>query len=137
MAKRKFDLGDFQLEVKRSRTGLGLFTLGPIAKGSCVVEYTGRLISESEVYASRSKYLFEVSAKKTIDGRGKGNLARYVNHSCRPNCEAEIWRGRVFVMARRAIKAGEELAYNYGADYFTRYIQPKGCRCLKCSPEGA
>lgn len=130
----KFTLGDLDLKVKRSRAGLGLFAQEPIAKGACVVEYTGRQISKDEEYTINSKYLFEVTQKKTIDGSPRSNTARYINHSCRPNCEIEIWRGHVYIMAKRNIKAGEELAYDYGKEYFDEYIKPKGCRCLKCSP---
>lgn len=132
----KFTPGGYALKVGRSRAGLGLFALEPIPKGACIIEYVGRQISEEEEYTSRSKYLFRVTEKKTIDGRPRINLAGYINHSCRPNCEAEIWRGRVWIMARRNIKAGEELAYDYGKEYFDQHIKPKGCRCLKCMPEG-
>ncbi len=134
MAKRKFEPGDYRLAVRRSRAGLGLFTVDPIERDRCIVEYTGRLLERAEEFTSRSKYLFEVSARKTIDGRAKSNLARYINHSCRPNCVIEIRRGRVFVMAKRAIRPGEELGYNYGAEYFNHHIGPKGCRCAKCAP---
>jgi hypothetical protein len=136
MTKQKFEIGEHDLAVRRSRAGLGLFALSPIKKGSCVVEYTGRLLSEAETYTNNSKYLFAISDKKMIDGRGKSNRARYINHSCRPNCEIEIWRGRAFIMAKRAIKPGEELSYDYGRDYFDAHIKPKGCRCLKCAPNG-
>jgi hypothetical protein len=136
MAKGKFAIGDYQLAVRRSRTGRGLFTVGPIEKGRCVVEYTGRVLSEAETYTSRSKYLFAVSTRKTIDGRAKSNIARYINHSCRPNCEVEISRGRVYILARRAIKPGEELFYDYGTEYLDQHIRPKGCKCAKCMPDG-
>ena len=85
---------------------------------------------------SRSKYLFEVNARKTIDGAPRWNKARYINHSCRPNCEPNIYKGRVFIHARRRIKPGEELAYDYGKNYFDEYL--KGlCRCPKCQPAKA
>ncbi len=134
MAKIKFDVGQYEFRVKRSRTGLGLFTADPIARGRCVVEYTGCVLSKEEEYTSNSKYLFEVNRNKTIDGRGKSNIARYINHSCRPNCEIEISRGRVYVMAKRAIKPGEELFYDYGPEYFAKHIRPKACKCAKCFP---
>jgi len=137
MPKGKFAIGEYELVVKRSRAGRGLFTLGPIERGRCVVEYTGRVLSEAEMYTNNSKYLFGISEKKTIDGRGKTNAARYINHSCRPNCEIETWRGRAYIMAKRAIKPGEELSYDYGTEYFDEHIRPKGCKCLKCSPVGA
>jgi SET domain-containing protein len=120
--------------VKRASAGRGLFTLESIARGACIAEYTGRTLKEAEWDTSRSRYLFKVTEKKTIDGWNKKNLARYINHSCRPNCEIEIRKGRVFVMAKRAIKPGEELAYHYGEEYFDNEIKPIGCKCLKCQP---
>lgn len=122
------------LKVRRSRAGLGLFTSVDVARGKRVAEYIGRQLSWDEYLKSNSVYLFEVSARKTIDGSPRWNLARYINHSCRPNCEIDIKRGRVFIVARRAIKAGEELHYDYGKEYFNDIIKPKGCRCEKCDP---
>lgn len=133
--KDKYVPGNFDLRVKRSNAGLGLFTFSPIKKRQCVIEYTGHVLrtKEEEENAS-SLYLFEVSKKVTIDGSPRWNTARYINHSCRPNCEIEIWSERVFVVAKRNIKPGEELSYDYDTDYFDEYIKPKGCRCPKCSP---
>jgi SET domain-containing protein len=135
MKKSKYTPGGFSLAVKRARAGRGLFAQEPIPKGVCVIEYTGRRLDAEEEFTSRSRYLFEVTAKKTIDGWDKANTARYINHSCRPNCEIEIYRARVFVMSKRAIEPGEELGYNYGKSYFDEFIKPIGCRCLKCMPE--
>ncbi len=118
--------------VGRSYAGLGLFAAQDIPKGTRVIEYVGRVVSKEEEYTSRSKYLFEVSKKKTIDGKPKWNLAGYINHSCRPNCEVETPRGRVFIDAVKNIKAGEELTYDYGKEYFDEHIKPFGCRCAKC-----
>lgn len=136
MAKRKFAIAKYELVVRRSRTGRGLFTVDPIERGRCIVEYTGRVLSEAEEYTSNSKYLFAVNKRKTIDGREKTNIASYINHACRPNCEIEIWRGRIYVMAKRTIKPGEELFYDYDTEYFSEHIRPKGCKCSKCSQDG-
>ena len=130
--KGKFVPGEFSLMVKRSSAGLGLFAGGPIPKGACIIEYVGRTLSEEETTTSKSRYLFEISSKKTIDGKPKMNKAGYINHSCRPNSETEIHKGRVFVLAIRNIKEGEELTYDYGKEYFDEFIQPLGCRCPKC-----
>jgi SET domain-containing protein len=135
MKKSKFTPGGFRLAVKRARAGRGLFALEPIPKGVCILEYSGRTITEEQWLRSRSRYLFEVTKTKTIEGWNKANTARYINHSCRPNCEIEIRKARVFVMAKRAIKPGEELAYDYGKSYFDDIIKPLGCKCLKCRPE--
>jgi SET domain-containing protein len=119
-------------KVKRSSAGLGLFSGEDIKKGSLVIEYTGNILSSKEADARGGKYLFEVNSKKVIDGSGRENKARYINHSCRSNCEIEIKKGRVFVFARKNIKKGEELSYDYGKEYFNEYIKPNGCRCQKC-----
>ena len=135
--RKSYIPGDFDLKVKRSSAGMGLFAGTAIPKGACVIEYTGRELSKDEWYTVKSKYLFEVTRQKTIDGAPRWNLARYINHSCRPNCEPEIHRARVYIRAKRAIRPGEELAYNYGPDYFKDFIEPHGCRCAKCAPERA
>lgn len=131
--KSRFTPGDFSLRVGRSHSGLGLFAEEVIPRDACIIEYTGQEISPAEQIASRSRYLFEISRTKTIDGRARSNRARYINHACAPNCEIEIRRGRVFVMARRRIRAGEELSYDYGKEYFDEYIKPGGCRCAACA----
>ncbi|HRO04578.1 MAG TPA: SET domain-containing protein [Terricaulis sp.] len=131
MARKSYTPGDFELLVKRSNTGLGLFAGETIPKGSCVIEYTGVEITKEQEEKSRSKYLFEIHARKTIDGAPRWNTARYINHSCRPNCEPNIHKGRVFIHARRNIKPGEELNYDYGKNYFNQYLK-EICGCPKC-----
>jgi hypothetical protein len=118
--------------VKKSSAGLGLFATRPYKKGERVIEYFGREVSKAEEYTSRSKYLFEVNSRKTIDGTTRKNTARYINHSCKPNCDPEIVRGRIFIDTIKNIKAGEEFTYNYGEEYFDEHIKPFGCRCSKC-----
>ena len=119
--------------VKRSSAGLGLFAARPFKKGERIIEYVGRTISNAEAYTSRSKYLFEVNTRRTIDGTARTNVARYINHSCRPNCEPEIERGHIFIDARKDIRAGEELSYDYGKEYLDEHIKPFGCRCVPCA----
>ena len=121
-----------QLIIKRSLAGLGLFTTEPIERGGFIVEYTGPILSNKEADARGGKYLFETNKNRFIDGSGRKNLARYINHSCRPNCEIDILRGRIFVFAKRKIKPGEELSYDYDEEYFNDLIKPVGCKCLKC-----
>jgi uncharacterized protein len=115
--------------VKRSFAGLGLFASRPYKKGERVIEYVGRTISKEEEFSSRSKYLFEISKDRTIDGKPSINVAGYINHSCKPNCEPVIWRGHVFIKTTKAIKPGEEFTYDYGKEYFDEHIEPYGCRC--------
>jgi SET domain-containing protein len=123
------------LQVKRGLNGLGLFTTAPIEKGAFVIEYTGEKISADEANRRGGQYLFELNDHFTIDGRGRENISRYINHSCSPNCEPELSddENHVRIYAKRAIKAGEELTYNYGKEFWREYIQPKGCRCAKCT----
>ena len=118
--------------VKRSRAGLGLFAARPFKKNERIIEYFGRTITNAEAYTSRSKYLFEVHSRKTIDGMTRRNTARYINHSCRPNCTPEIEHGRIFIDAKRNIQTGEELTYDYGKEYVDVHIKPRGCRCAAC-----
>lgn len=122
-------------EVRRSTAGLGLFALTDFKKGERIIEYTGERISEDEANRRGGQYLFVVTDELVIDGKGRTNTARYINHSCRPNAEAEHDEDedRIYINARRKIRAGEEVHYDYGKDFFTRIIKPKGCRCDKCS----
>jgi uncharacterized protein len=124
-----------KVQVKRSRAGLGLFAAAPFAKGELVIEYTGEVISEAEANRRGGKYLFELNDHWTIDGTKRDNLARYINHSCHPNCYPELNEdeSKVFIFAKRKIAPGEELTYHYGTDYFTRVIKPLGCLCKKCA----
>lgn len=119
------------LRVGRSSAGLGLFATRSFKKGERIIEYVGRTLTNAEEYSSRSKYLFEVNSRKTIDGAIRSNIARYINHSCTPNCEPEIVRGCIFIDAVKNIKEGQELTYDYGEEYFNEHIRPYGCRCAK------
>jgi SET domain-containing protein len=134
MKKKHRNGSRFALKIGRSRTGLGVFAEEEIKRGVRIVEYTGRTLEPGEEYTSRSKFLFQISRKKTIDGTVKSNAARYFNHSCAPNCRAENTGRRIYIVARRKIEPGEELTYNYGKEYFDEHIKRKGCRCLKCEP---
>jgi SET domain-containing protein len=77
-------------------------------------------------------YLFWTGKNTMIDGNIKKNTARYINHSCAPNCEVDIRKQRIYIFARRNLKAGEELNYDYGSEFFDTHIKPKGCKCNKC-----
>lgn len=122
----------FKLIVKRASAGLGLFAGEPIPKGARVIEYSGRMLSEEEYQKSRSVYLFDIGPSGALDGSPRWNTARYINHSCKPNCTPDVSRKRVFIYAKRNIKEGEELGYDYGHEYFDAYIGKK-CRCVKCA----
>ncbi|MEJ0059027.1 MAG: SET domain-containing protein [Terricaulis sp.] len=132
--RRNYTPGDYDLVVRRSYAGLGLVTESDIPKGVCIIEYFGPQLTPREEEISRSRYLFEVTPRKTIDGSLRANKARYINHSCKGNCEPMIYKGRVYIFSRRKIKAGEELGYDYGKDYFDQFIAKHGCLCVKCEP---
>ena len=125
--------GNHKFAVRRSATGLGLFALEHIPAGQRLIEYTGPIITSEEVASRRGKYFFEINSKWAIDGSPRSNTARYINHSCRPNAEAIVSGRRVWVWSKRAIRAGEEITYNYGKEYFDDHIRPNGCKCEKCA----
>lgn len=129
--KGKYIPGAFELRVGRSSSGLGLYATETIPKGACIIEYVGKRITPEEEETSKSKYLFEIRKGFTLDGKPKWNKAGYINHSCRPNAETEIYKDRIYVMARKTIKPGEEISYDYGKEYFDEHIKPFGCRCPK------
>lgn len=119
--------------VKRTSTGLGLIALQRIPKGKRIIEYFGPRITNDEVERSDGLYFFGINNKWSIDGSVRHNLARYINHSCKPNAEAIVsQRGRVWIFATKHIKPGEEITYDYGEEYFEGVIKPRGCRCQSC-----
>jgi SET domain-containing protein len=125
--------GNGKFAVKRSATGLGLFTLESIPRGKRIIEYTGRIVSAEEAASSSRKYFFELDDKRAIDGSPRSNLARYINHSCRPNAKGYTTGRRIWIWSLRAIKAGEELTIDYGKEYLDAHI--KRCKCRSCAAE--
>jgi uncharacterized protein len=125
-----------KFRVGRSQTGLGLFATKLIKKSAYIATYRGRRISSgeaAELEERGSRYMFELNSRWVIDGSPRYNVARYMNHSCRPNAEPYIRKARKIIFkALRAITPGEEITYNYGRDYFNYFIKKKGCRCLSC-----
>jgi SET domain-containing protein len=100
-----------------------------------VAEYVGRKITKLESLASceeNNPYIFAVDAEFDLDGDVEWNPARYFNHKCDPNCEAENIDGRIWIIARRAIKAGEEITFNYGYDLESYKEYPCQCGAANC-----
>ena len=122
------------VSIKRSRAGLGLFATKEFSRGEFIIEYTGEHIPTEEADKRGGKYLFILNTEITIDGRGRENTARYINHSCKPNAEAEADEsaGKISISAKRKILPGEEITYDYGKEYFNQYIKPLGCKCTSC-----
>jgi len=120
--------------VKRARhgMGLGLFVTVPLQKGSYIISYSGELISTQEADRRKTKYLFEIDERYTIDGSARENKARYMNHFCNPNIEAVIEAGEIRFYALHDIQEGEELGYDYGEEYFNEFIKPIRCKCPSC-----
>jgi uncharacterized protein len=129
------------LRLGRSRLhGRGLFARVPIARGTRIIEYVGKRITKAEAEREEERrlrrlaaggdgavYIFELNQRHDIDGRVSWNLARRINHSCAPNCEVEVVRGRIWISAMRDLEAGEELTYDYSFDYDAWRDHP--CRC--------
>ena len=124
------------VRVRRASAGLGLFAAKPIANKAYIVTYRGKRITTAQAHWREwrwnAKYMFEINRKWTIDGSSRRNLARYVNHSCRPNAQAILRSGRIVYVALRAIAPGEEITVDYGEEYFDILIKPHGCRCTAC-----
>jgi hypothetical protein len=127
---------DKPYRVGRSKTGLGLFATKPIKKGSKIIRYFGPILDskKKDEDAIENKYLFELNGRWTIDGSIRENLARYINHACRPNAESDVKprKRKVIIRAIKDIEPGEEINYDYGTDYFKAYLKPIGCKCDAC-----
>ena len=110
--------------------GTGGFARSAISKGTRVVEYLGERIGKEESLRrceQNNELIFAVNESEDLDGNVPWNPARFLNHSCTPNCEAEVEDGRIWIIAARAIAAGEELTFNYGYDLVHYLDYP--CRC--------
>lgn len=118
---------------RRSRLhGWGVFALEPINKNTRIVDYAGELIDHKESLKRETKYLrrgeiwcFTVNRRWVRDANAGGNLARFINHACKPNCYSQIVGKTIWIRAGRNIEAGEELTY----DYYTDGEQVIACRC--------
>ena len=115
--------------------GTGAFAKRSIAKGEPVVEYVGEKISKSESIRrceEDNQYIFTLSDQYDLDGNVDSNPARFLNHSCEPNCEALLDEERIWIMALRDIAPGEELTFNYGFDLEDYRHYPCNCRASRC-----
>lgn len=114
---------DLLFELRTSHiAGVGAFATRPIRKGTRIIEYTGERISNAEAdrrydedkMSSHHTFLFTLNRQTVVDAAVGGNEARFINHSCAPNCEAVIEDGRrIYIEALEDIAAGEELVYDY------------------------
>jgi uncharacterized protein len=131
---------------KSSIHGRGVFALAHISKKTRIIEYKGELISDAEAdrrYSKRHEHsphtmLFSVDGGLVIDATQRGSAARWINHSCAPNCKIEEEGTRVFIDARRDIRPGEELTYDYNLQIGERHTKAAKrehacfCRARRC-----
>jgi uncharacterized protein len=125
------------LRIGRSKAGLGLFACVPIKKGQFIIRYIGRKIRTETTEDLDTRYLFEINERWTIDGSSRRNRARYINHSCRPNAEVYFVKLVIKIRAIKNIKAGDEITYHYGRNYFEAFIKDVGCKCVPCAKKKA
>ncbi len=131
-----------RIQTRRSGVhGKGVYALQDLAEGEILIEYLGEVISWKEALRRHPHdpkdpnhtFYFHIDDKHVIDGKQGGNSSRWINHSCKPNCEADEDGGRVFIKALRNIKAGEELFYDYGliidAKYTPKLLAEYPCWC--------
>jgi uncharacterized protein len=110
--------------------GFGAFARGDLPKGARLIEYVGQKIDKQESLRrceENNEYLFTLNEREDLDGNVEWNPARFINHSCAPNCDAELEGVHIWIVARRNIHAGEEITFNYGFDLEDYRKYP--CRC--------
>ncbi|MDQ2779284.1 MAG: SET domain-containing protein-lysine N-methyltransferase [Pseudomonadota bacterium] len=131
-----------RIQVRKSGVhGKGVFALKPITGGERIIEYTGELITWKEALKRHPHdptdpnhtFYFHIDDKHVIDAKVDGNSARWINHSCEPNCEADEDGSRVFIKALRDVFPGEELFFDYGlvidARQTAKLKAEYACRC--------
>lgn len=125
-----------QVRVGPSRiSGQGLFAVQDIQQGRRILPYIGEKISKAEStrrLANGNHYIFTFNELYDIDGKMLSNTARYINHSCDPNCEVEQTTRAIWIIALRDIRAGAELGYNYGYDIKDYQEHPCTCGAKNC-----
>jgi len=136
-----------RIQTRRSGVhGKGVFALADLAEGETIIEYVGEVISWREALRRHPHdpqdpnhtFYFHMDEKHVIDAKIGGNSSRWINHACKPNCEADEDGGRVFIKALRNIKAGEELFYDYGLIIDAKHTRkllaeyPCWCGAKKC-----
>ena len=115
--------------------GLGVFAQRAISKDEIIVEYSGEKISKAESIERCSEgnsFIFYLDEQFDLDGNVEWNPARFLNHSCSPNCAVESVEDQLLVVAQRAIGAEEELTFNYGYDFTDYRDHPCYCGSEAC-----
>ena len=113
-------------------SGWGVYASEPITKDARIVEYKGQLVSQAEGGRRERRYLprqriwiFNVNSRWVRDAAFGGNIARYINHACHPNCYVDIVDHTIWILASRRIETGQELTYDYNTDGVANIP----CRC--------
>lgn len=120
---------------KSSIHGFGGFALKAIPAGTRLLEYVGERISKAESLKrceADNVFIFTVTDEWDIDGSVDWNPARFLNHSCEPNCDAEQQDERIWIIARRELEPGEEITFNYGYDLVDYKDYPCACGSARC-----
>ena len=115
--------------------GVGGFAKRDVGSGLRIIEYIGEKISKQESLRRCEKsnsFIFTLDEQTDLDGAVSWNPARLLNHSCAPNCNAEFDNGRIWIVTRRIIRAGEEITFNYGYDLVDYREYPCNCRAPNC-----
>jgi SET domain-containing protein len=115
--------------------GLGAFARDNIPSGTRIIEYLGEKITKQESLAlceQSNEYIFAIDETHDLNGNVDWNPARFLNHSCEPNCEAQLIDGRIWLIAIRDIRAGEELTFNYSYDLEDYREHPCHCGAASC-----
>jgi len=115
--------------------GRGLFTAQALQRGTRIIQYTGEKIAKAESaqrLAGGNNYIFQLNDRYDIDGKVHSNQARYINHSCEPNCTVQLTTRTIWIMALRDITPGEELTYNYGYELDETPGHPCTCGAATC-----
>ncbi|HEX2851796.1 MAG TPA: SET domain-containing protein-lysine N-methyltransferase [Opitutaceae bacterium] len=126
--------------------GRGVFARCAIPDGTRILEYTGERITKAEAARREARrlkrqrrggddsvYIFVLNRRHDLDGRKGRSVARFINHSCTPNCRSELIRGRIWIVARRDITAGEELTFDYGFGLKEWRRHPCRCGAVRCA----
>lgn len=123
-----------------------MFAQRDIPDGTPILQYTGERITKAEATRREGQrlerqrrggddcvYIFVLNRRHDLDGRRGRSVAKFINHSCAPNCRPEVRRGRIWIIARRDIAAGEELTYDYGFPFAEWRLHPCRCGAPRCA----
>ena len=131
-------------EVKKSKIhASGVFATEKIQKNTKIIQYIGDKISKAEgdrrsekrlkkylhSKSTGSVYIFELNKRYDIDGAKSYNKARFINHSCNPNCEVDIIKGQIWISSIKQIQKGDELTYDYGYEFDKDDYKDHICKC--------